>query len=400
MSQKALTDRDLRAAMQPKIEMEGALEDVVESGADLAYTLQVELMPDFEIMDLKTITIEKPVAEVPQEEIDDAIKTLAEQSRTYSDREDGAKAEMDDAVVMDFVGTVDGEEFEGGKGEDVEMVLGSGRLIPGFEEQLVGKAVGDETTVKVTFPDDYPAENLKGKDAEFAVTVKGVKAPDEIAIDDALAEKMGLENLDALKTAMGDRMKEDYTRMTRAHVKRHVLDALDTGHAIELPSGMVDGEFDQIWAQIEQAREAGQADPEDADKSDDELKKEYRAIAERRVRLGIVLAEIGRVNDINVAPEDLQRGIAERARQFPGQEAQVFQFYQQNPQALAEVRAPLYEEKVVDFVVELATVEEKTVSKDELFKEPDADLPSLPGGAVAAGQGHSHDHDHDHDHDH
>ena len=390
-SQKALTDRELRAAVQPKIEMEGSLEDVVASKADLAYTLQVELMPDFEVMDLKTVSIERPMAEVADEEVDEAVKTLAEQSRSYADREEGAEAQMDDAVSMDFTGTVDGEPFEGGAGEDVELVLGSGRLIPGFEDQLIGKKAGEETTVNVTFPEDYPAENLKGKDAVFAVTVKAVKAPEEVVIDDTLAEKMGLENLDSLKTAMRDRMKEDYTRMSRAHVKRRVLDALDTGHQMELPAGMVDSEFDQIWGQVQQARESGKVDPDDADKSEDELKAEYRVIAERRVRLGLVLAEIGRENDITVAPEDIQRAIAERARQFPGQEAQVFQFYQQNPQALAEVRAPLFEEKVIDFVVELAQVEEKTVSKEELFKEPDADLPSLTGTA-AASAGHDHDH--------
>ena len=275
-------------------------------------------------------------------------------------------------VVIDFSGSIDGEVFPGGAGEDVDLILGSGSFIPGFEEQLVGVRKGDEKTVKVTFPEEYGAEDLAGKDAEFAVTVKDVKAPVTVEIDDALAEKIGLKDLDELKSLVRERIEKEYNDLSRAHVKRALLDKLDSAHAFELPKSMVDAEFNQIWAQVENA----ERDEEDKDKSEDELKAEYRTIAERRVRLGLVLAEIGKRANVEVPNDDVRRALLDQARQFPGQERQVLEFYEKNPQMLAQVRAPLFEERVVDHILEGATITDKTVTKEDLMKDPEGDMPS------------------------
>ena len=365
-TQKAINDNELRPAIQPKVDMEGEIEPVVEGKEDLSFKIAVEVMPDFEITDLAKLELDRPVAEVADEDLDDMLNRLAEQNRSYSERDEKEKAQDGDALQIDFVGRVDGEEFDGGKGDDIRLTIGSNQFIPGFEEQLVGTKKGDQTTIKVTFPEDYGAENLKGKDAEFDVTVNSVSAPDDVSIDDSLAEKLGLESLDKLKETLSNQISEDYKSVSRARLKRNMLDKLDELHSFELPPGMVETEFDQIWNQVQQ-----QPDEEKEDKSEEELKAEYREIAERRVRLGLLLAEVGRVNNISVSQEELNRSIAERARQYPGQETQIFQFYQQNPGAMAEIRAPLFEDKVVDFVSELATINDVTVSREDLMKDPD-----------------------------
>ena len=365
-TQKAINDNDLRPAIQPKVDMDGEIEPVVEGKEDLSFKIAVEVMPDFEITDLAKLELDRPVAEVADEDLDEMLNRLAEQNRSYSERDEKDKAEDGDALQIDFVGRVDGEEFDGGKGDDIRLTIGANQFIPGFEEQLIGTKKGDEKTIKVTFPDDYGAEHLKGKDAEFDVTVNSVSAPDELSVDDALAEKLGLESLDKLKETLSNQISEDYKSVSRARLKRNMLDKLDELHSFELPPGMVETEFEQIWNQVQQ-----QPEEEKEDKSEEELKTEYREIAERRVRLGLLLAEVGRVNNISVSQEELNRSIAERARQYPGQETQIFQFYQQNPGAMAEIRAPLFEDKVVDFVSELATINDVTVSREELMKDPD-----------------------------
>lgn len=377
-SEKAFADRNLQPATVPHPHFHGDMEEVIAGKADLEYEVHAEILPSFEPADVTALKLKRPVAEVPENDVDEAVKNIADQQRAYTPRKKTEKAKTGDMLVIDFVGSIDGEEFEGGKGEDQEIVLGSDRFIPGFEEQLEGAKAGAEMTVNVKFPEEYGASHLAGKDASFAVTVKEVKAPEEVAIDDDLARKVGLESLDDLKKRIRDRIEEDYRRLSRGHVKRALLDKLDVAHDFELPIGMVEAEFKQIWTQVESA----ERDEEDKDKSDEELKAEYKKIAERRVRLGLVLAEIGKRAEVKVPNDQLQRAIQEQALRdsqifrMQGQDVspqQVLQFYQQNPQAIAQIRAPLFEERVVDYILERAEVTEKKVSKDDLMKDPEGD---------------------------
>lgn len=370
-SQKAITDNALKPAFQPRVELVSALDQVVEGKSDLEFTIKVDLMPDFDLVDVSKLKVEKLVSDVTDKEVDEAVEKLAENVRTYSARGEGEAAEKNDQVVIDFVGKVDGEEFPGGKAEDFNLALGSGQLIPGFEDQLIGAKAGEARDVNVTFPADYPETKLAGKDAVFATTVKEVKKPDPLEIDNALAQKLGLDSIGTLKDRVRDQLKGDFARASRMHLKRRILDALDEEHSFSLPPTMVEGEFDAIWRAVEAELQREGKTAEDEGKSEEELKKEYHDIAERRVRLGLVLARIGEQNGITIANDEIQRAIMARARQFPGQEQQVFNFYANNPQAQAEIRAPLFEDKVVDFIAELADVSEKTVDRETLFLDPD-----------------------------
>lgn len=370
-SQKAITDNALKPAFQPRVELVSQLDQVVEGKSDLEFTVKVDLMPDFDLVDVSKIKVEKLVSDVTDKEVDDAVAKLAENVRTYSARGEGEAAEKDDQVVIDFVGKVDGEEFPGGKAEDFNLVLGSNQLIPGFEDQLIGAKAGEARDVNVTFPADYPETKLAGKPAVFVTTVKEVKKPDPLEIDNALAQKLGLDSIGTLKDRVRDQLKADFGRASRMHLKRRILDALDEAHSFSLPPTMVEGEFDAIWRAVEAELQREGKTAEDEGKSEEELKKEYHDIAERRVRLGLVLARIGEQNGITIANDEIQRAIMARARQFPGQEQQVFNFYANNPQAQAEIRAPLFEDKVVDFIAELADVSEKTVDRETLFLDPD-----------------------------
>tara|TARA_R110000824_G_scaffold3234_5_gene15272 strand:- start:28878 stop:30359 length:1482 start_codon:yes stop_codon:yes gene_type:complete len=388
-SQKALADEALRPAFQPSIDLEGEIQEVMDGKADLTFKMSFEVVPTFDLADFSKVSVERLVAEVKDADIDEALKRLAENQKNFEPRAEGAKAEDGDLLTIDFVGKIDGVAFDGGSAEDANLELGSGRFIPGFEEQLVGVKVGDEKTVNVTFPAEYGAEQLAGKDAVFDVKVKEVKAPAEVAIDDELAKRFGFDALDKLREALAEQIKSDYTRMSRAHMKRAMLDKLDELHDFELPPSMVEQEFEQIWQQFQHELSHQNKTADDLDEPEDEVKAEYRKIAERRVRLGLVLAEVGEKNSISVTEQELSQALAERARQFPGQERQLYQYYQQNPQAVQELRAPIFEDKVVDFIAELADVTDKPVSRDELFADPDAEE-------------HVHDEncDHDHDHDH
>jgi trigger factor len=370
-SKKAIADNALKVAYPPRVEPVGDVQQVIEGKADLEFRVLVDLMPDFELTDVSKLEVERLVADVTDDDVDNAVKRLAEQGRSYSPRPEGEAAEMGDAVAMDFVGRVDGEEFPGGKAEDFNLVLGSGQLIPGFEDQCVGVKAGEAREVKVTFPADYPEAKLAGKEAVFAVTVKEVKSPDPLVIDDELAKKLGVDSLGTLKERLREQMKREYAGASRLHLKRRILDALDERHSFSLPPTMVEGEFDGIWRQVEAELKRENKTFADEGKTEEELRKEYHDIAERRVRLGLVLARLGEQNGLTIAADEIQRAIAARARQFPGQEQQVFDYYARNQQAQAEIRAPLFEDKVVDFIAELAQVTDRKVDRETLFLDPD-----------------------------
>jgi len=387
-SQRALEERDLRPASQPNVEITS-----YEKGQDLEYKLSVELMPEIDTVDFSTLELERLVAEPGESDISDALARMAEGQKESAPIEDARPAASGDVVVIDFIGKIDGEPFEGGAATDHHLELGSNTFIPGFEDQLVGVEAGTEKAVNVAFPEDYQASHLAGKDAVFEVTLKEIRAPKPVEIDDAFAQRFGLDSLDALKEAVGEQMKGEYLTATRTRMKRQLLDTLADKHSFDVPPKMVEEEYKGIVHQVLQhsGGEEGHdhdhdhdhghdhgGDPEaghevDESKLSEEDRAEYRSIAERRVRLGLLLSEVGRQNNIQVSDEEVSRAIQEQASRFPGQERFVFDYYQQNPQALAQIRAPLFEDKVVDFVVELAKVTDKTVSAEELFRDPDAE---------------------------
>jgi len=370
-SEQVLKDKALKPATTPRVDFVNAIENVIEGKADLEFTMKVDLMPDFTLANLSSLKAERLVADVEDDAVDEALGRLADSQKVYTDKGEGAVAEKGDVINIDFKGTIDGEAFEGGASEGFDLTLGSGAFVPGFEDQLIGTKAGDERTVKVTFPENYGAAKLAGKPAEFAIKVNAVKAASPVALDDELAKKLGLESLDVLKERVRDQLKSDYSRTSRTHMKRRILDALDESHSFDLPTGMVDAEFDNIWKQVEAELKREGASPEDEGKTEDEMKAEYRAIAERRVRLGLVLAKIGEQNAITIGQEEVNRALAARARQFPGQEKQVIEFYASNPQAMAEIRVPLFEDKVIDFLGELMEVKDRKVSREILFLDPD-----------------------------
>lgn len=369
-TQEGLARENVRVASEPRPELESDINQVIAGQQDLAFKLHVEVMPEFTPADVRSVSLVKIVAPVSEEQVETRLAELAKSSRRFAEK-DGPSAEGDQ-VVIDFIGSIDGEAFEGGAATDASVEIGAGRFIPGFEEQLIGAAPGEERTLDVVFPDAYPVERLKGKAASFAVTVKAVKAPAETEIDEALAQDVGFESLQALRSALRDRLEQEHSAQTRLRAKRALFDKLDALHDFPLPPGMVNAEFDQIWRQLSADRDAGRLDAEDASKSEEELRIEYRRIAERRVRLGLLLAEVGRRNDVDLTQEEVREGLIAQVRRFPGQEQSIYDLYVRNPQLMAQVRAPLYEEKVVDFMLELAQVETKTVSREELFADDEA----------------------------
>lgn len=382
-SQQAITDREERPAYQPEIaltEDKDEIEKILKGEADLAYTMSFEIIPPVEMPDFADIKVTREVAEVDDATVQESLDRIAEQNKPFAAREDGAKSETGDRLTIDYLGKIDGEPFEGGKDEDAQIQLGSGSFIPGFEEQLTGLAAGTETTIKVSFPEDYPAEHLAGKEAEFDVTVKQVEAPGEVTFDDEFATTLGMESMDKLREAVSEQIGKDYAAQSRGKVKRQLLDALDEACTFDLPQKLVDTEFESVWQQVMQDLERSGKTFEDENTTEEAAREEYRKIAERRVRLGLLLADIGDKNEIKVTEEELNRALIERVRQFPGQEQMVWEYYQKNPQAQAELRAPVFEEKVVDFILELATVEDKTVSREELFHDPDAENDDDQGG--------------------
>lgn len=369
-TQKVLADNKLRPAGDPDLKPEGDIGQVIEGKADLAYELAIEVMPDFEPIDLAGVSLEKPVYEPTAAEVDEALDELAQQNRTYEPRTGKTvKAKDGDMVVIDFVGKIDGTPFEGGAAEGHELVLGSKSFIPGFEDQLVGAKPDSDLVVKVTFPEAYQVDSLKGKEAEFEVKVKEVKAPVESKADDALAERLGVESLDKLRELIKTNLEQQYAGASRFKLKRALLDVLDARHDFPLPPKMVQSEFEAIWSQVEADKARGALPPEDAEKSEDDLKAEYRKIAERRVRLGLVLAEIGRANEVAVTEQELTEAMRREAMRYGPQAQQVFDYFRKDAAAQSQLRAPIFEDKVVDLIFGKAKVDEKKVSKEELLKE-------------------------------
>jgi trigger factor len=372
-NQQALTDRKERPAFDPDIkfpEDKAEIEQVMEGKADLTYTVAFEILPEVHVTDLTAIKLERLSADVGEEDIAKGVDNLAESSISYTPSAD-RKADTGDQVKIDFLGKIDGEPFEGGKADDQAIVIGRGGFIPGFEDGLKGAAAGDNREVKATFPETYPVKTLAGKEAVFEVTVKEVAAPDKPVIDDEFAKKFGLESLAKLRELVEGRIKQEFDQVSRMRIKRALLDELDKRHDIALPQKLVDGEFEAVWAQVTGSLKEANRTFEDEGKTEDSARAEYRKISERRVRLGLVLSEIGEKNEIKVPEEDVRRAMINEARRYPGQERQVLEFYQKNPQAIAQLRAPLFEEKVVDYILELCQPVEKKISRDELLKSED-----------------------------
>ena len=370
-----LAERGEKAAQRPAVVMteDEALADRILAGdEDFSFKISYEVIPDFEVAAVEDIKIERPVVEIEDAEIDEQIERIAENARTYEAKK--GKAADKDRVTFDYLGKVDGEPFEGGKDEGAKLVLGSGQFIPGFEEQMIGLKKGDEKQIAVTFPEDYGAADLAGKEATFDVTVHEVEKPGELTIDDELAKTLGVESLDRLKEIVRDQIESQYRNQTRQKTKRQLLDALDEKHDFALPEKMVETEFDNIWAQItNDLKEAGKSF-EDEDTTEEEARAEYRKLAERRVRLGLVLSEIGEKAEISVTEEELQRAVYDQVRQYPGQEQQIYEFFRNTPDAVGSLRAPIFEEKVVDHLLEQVEVTDKTVTKEELMADDE-----LPG---------------------
>jgi len=366
---KAVKDNNLRPALQPKVEITR-----FEEGADLEFSMQVELLPEIEPADLSGVEIEKPVAEIADSQVDEAIERLAKSRMESEPVAKKRAAKEGDIAVIDFDGSVDGEKKPGMKGEDFNLELGSGAFIPGFEEQLVGVKPGEHKTVTVTFPAEYHAPDLAGKEAVFEVDVKELRTPKMPEINDDFAKGFGFDDLAKLKDAIRERMAADYGNLSRLRAKRALLDKLAELHDFAVPAGMVDIEFDQIWNRLQaELQRGGELDAEDKEKGEDELKKEYRDIAVRRVRLGLLLSEIGRRNNITVTREELNKAVIDEVQRYRGQEQQVFEFFKKNPQAVESLRAPIFEDKVVDHILASIKVNEVKVSPEDLAKDPDED---------------------------
>ncbi len=388
-SQKALTERELKPAHEPEVgltEDKEEIDRIISGQADLAYTLSFEVLPEFDVANLSTIELDRYIAEVTGEAIDRGVERLLENGISYQPKD--GPAETGDRVTIDFVGTIGGEEFEGGSSEDAPVVLGQNAFIPGFEEGLVGAVKDEDRTIKTNFPEDYPVEKLAGKAAEFAVKIKEVALPVKPELDEQFAKNMGLDNVDALRDAIQERIKQEYDGVTKNRLKRQLLDRLDDVHKFDLPPKLLEMEFDAIWKRVTGELERAGKSFEDEGTTEEEARETYQKVCERRVRLGLVLSQIGDANNIEVSEEDIRRALFQRAQEFPGQEKQVIEFYQKNPQAMAELRAPIFEERVVDFIIELAQVTEKVVSPEELFEAPDGDNEEdeMGSGEVAASE--------------
>ncbi|MDT3686637.1 MAG: trigger factor [Pseudorhodoplanes sp.] len=371
---KIVADNNFRLAMQPQVTLpneEKDVEAVIGGKSDLSYTVALEILAPIEFGDFKSISLTKLVADVTDEQVDEALKKIAEQNRPYADKGEGAKAESGDRVIISFVGKIDGAPFEGGTGEDVAVQLGSATFIPGFEDQLIGIAAGEQRVVKVTFPQNYPAAHLAGKEAEFDVTVKTVEAPKEVTINDDFAKSLGLESLDKLKDAVKERLARESDAQSRQRLKRELFDQLDEMHKFEVPQGLFEQEFQNLWQTAQNEMKQQGKSFADENTTEEAEQAEYRRIANRRVRLGLLLDEIARRNDLTVTDDETTRAVVEQVRQYPGREQELWDMFRKNPEALASIRAPILENKVTDFLLALGNVTDKKVTRDELYREDD-----------------------------
>jgi len=370
-----VSEHGYKLAADPKVTLpteEGAIDQLIAGKSDLNYTMALEIVPPITLGDFKSIKLTRLAADVTDAEVEQGIARIVDQNKPYTVRPEGEKAAKDDRVTISFAGTIDGKPFEGGSGDDAVVLIGSNTFIPGFEDQLIGVGTGETRTLKVTFPARYMKEDLAGKAAEFVVTAKSIEAPGKVTADDDFAKSLGLESLAKLRDAVKDSISREHAGMSRQKLKRALLDELDKLHKFEPPPTLVEEEFGRVWKSVLSELETERKTFADEGTTEEKAKAEYRAIAERRVRLGLVLAEIGEKNNITVTEDELSRAVMERARQFAGQEQRVWDYYRQNPQAVAALRAPIFEEKVVDFLVELAGVTDSKVSRDELYKEDDS----------------------------
>ena len=370
-NRKIVEDNQFRLAVDPKFDFPGdeqEIEKAFAAQADFAFTVALEVLPKIEVGGFEDIEIERLIADVSGADVDQVLTRLAEQNRTYTPKGDEAAAEKGDKATLDFVGKIDGEPFEGGSGENVDVVLGSNRFIPGFEEQIEGMKSGESRTIAVIFPENYSAAKLAGKAATFDITLKGAAAPADVEIGDEIAKGFGFEDLGQLKDKIRENVERDHLAASRGKWKRDLLDALGKKYVFDVPEGMVAQEFDAVWRTVDAEQKRSGRSYEDDNTTEAAARADYLKIAERRVRLGLLLAEIGHKAEIKISDEEVSQALAQRARAFPGQEKTVWEYYRKNPSALAEIRAPLFEEKVVDYVISQVKLSDKKVSKDELFK--------------------------------
>lgn len=380
-----LAERGERSATQPEISMtedEKEADQILSGAADFEFTMSYEVIPAFDIADLSGVKVVREVVEVPAEEVEEQVLRVAENSRSFEPKK--GKAADGDKVTIDYLGKVDGEPFEGGADQDAELVIGSNRFIPGFEEQLVGLKEGDEKVITVTFPADYQAAHLAGKEASFDIKVKAIAAPGELEINDELAKTLGLDSADKLREIVRSQIEDQYGQVTRQKLKRQILDQLDEAHKFDTPSKLVDAEFESIWRQINQELSDNGKTFADEDTTEEAAREEYRALAERRVRLGLVLSKIGEEAGVEVSDEELQRSLFEQVRRFPGQEQEIYEYFQKTPGAVASLRAPIFEEKTVDHLMTVIEVTDKTVTKDELMAEDEAEASEKPAAKKKA----------------
>ncbi|QPQ55544.1 trigger factor [Allosphingosinicella flava] len=383
--QKLLTEKKLRPAMQPSVE----LEEGYEAGKDASVTVELETLPEIPAPKIDALKLERLTVEPGDEAVEESLQRIVSGQKSFDKAPADYAAKTGDLVIMDFEGKVDGVAFEGGKGEGMSVELGSGRLIPGFEDQLVGAKANEQKTLNVTFPADYGAENLAGKAATFDVLVTEVQTPKEMKADDAFAQSMGLEGIDQLRGLVKGQLEQELNGLTRTHMKRKLLDQLAEAHSFDVPPSMVEAEFNQIWQQLEQEA-SHEADPEAARKEMEAERDDYRAIAERRVRLGLLLSEIGQTNGVDVNNQEMNQLIMQAAQQYrPADREKFVQYIRQNPMAAAQLRAPLFEDKVVDFLFSKAEITDRTVTRAELEHEIEAEIGHVHG--PDCGHGHSHD---------
>jgi trigger factor len=378
---ETLDGRKERAAAQPKVDLpddQAVINDVLDGKADLAFEVEYEVLPPVELMNLDGIKLNKPVIDITDEEVTAEVNRVFAQNRGYTDKGDEGVVENGDRLGLTFVGTIKGKPFDGGTSDHAHLTVGSGEFIPGFEEQLIGMKKGEVRTIDVTFPKDYQSEELAGKKAQFEVTILHVDGPNQGELDDDFAKRLGVENVEAMRAAVKTQMEAALASMSRQHMKRQILDALDEGHKFDVPAQLVDAEFNTIWQRVEHEVQSHGRSFEDEGTTEEAAREQYRKIAERRVRLGLVVAEIGNQNEVNVTEEEHQQALIAEVRRFPGQEQQVYDYYRKNPQALAGLRAPVFENKVVDFVADKGKITEAKMTRAELAKLIQADEDEVP----------------------